>query len=104
MHAEYNYFDGLFLNLHDTYLNSFYFEQFVHELRQEIEERVERFGKSRMLLVLALNAHDAFYTSRKVKLYADKFDAFYLKGDEPLTAESDVTTAVSLDPVSFMED
>lgn len=100
MHAEYNYFDGLFLNLHDTQLNSFYFEQFVKELRQGIEDRVHRHRKPRMMLVLALNAHDSFYTSRKVKAYADKFDAFYLKGDEPLTSESDVTTSISLDPVS----
>lgn len=50
------------------------------------------------MLVLSLNARNA-YSHRKVGAYAEKFDHFYLKGDEPLSAESDVTTTVLLDPL-----
>jgi hypothetical protein len=53
------------------------------------------------MLVLALNAKDAFLSEQKVKSYADKFDKFYLKGDEALTSESDVSTTILLDPVSL---
>ncbi|KAI6177177.1 Chitinase-like protein C25A8.4 [Aphelenchoides bicaudatus] len=103
LHAEHNYFDGFFLNLRDTQLNSFYFEQFVKDLRLEIEDRVHRHGKTHKTVVLALRAQDAFHTSRRVRAYVDKFDAFYLKGDESLSAQSDVTTVVSLDPIYMDE-
>lgn len=100
-YVDRHYFNGIFLNLRDTNLNSFYFEKFVDDLRTAIKERAGMPGKSNLMLVLALNAKDALYTNRKVRSYADKFDLFYLKGDESLTTESDILSTVLLDPVCF---
>jgi hypothetical protein len=98
-HAEFHYFDGIFFNLRDTLLSSFYFEQFANELNNALDKHATETKKPRLMTVLALNSKDAHYTNRKVKIYADKFNKFYLKGDEALTAESDVQTTILLDPI-----
>jgi hypothetical protein len=96
--AEQHYFDGFFLNLRDTYLHSFYFEEFVKGLNRAIDEHATKKNRPRFMTVLAVNSRNAFFANRRMSAYADKFDQFYLKGDEPLSSESE-NSAILVDPI-----
>ncbi|KAI6216730.1 hypothetical protein M3Y99_01801600 [Aphelenchoides fujianensis] len=58
--AYYHYFDGLYINLRGASYLSFHYENFVRDLRMEINGRAALKGTPPLKLVIAVDGQDAF--------------------------------------------
>ncbi|KAI6215039.1 Chitinase-like protein C25A8.4 [Aphelenchoides besseyi] len=96
--AVFHYFDGIFLNLRSTSLLSFHYENFIRELRTELNVRATATSQKPLQLVVAVNAQNVFEAHRKLGTFAHMIDQLYLKSDEIISAV-DENTAVLVEPL-----
>ncbi|KAI6188091.1 Protein of unknown function DUF842 domain containing protein [Aphelenchoides besseyi] len=96
--AVFHYFDGIFLDLRSTSLLSFHYENFVRELRTELNVRATATSQKPLQLVVAVNAQNVFEAHRKLGTFAHMVDQLYLKSDEVISAV-DENTAVLVEPL-----